>query len=228
MRLLAPVLTSVAACALAASSAAAQACVGLPSFDHVLHLNVAGEFPEAAKAYAVGLGAGKANGPFGNVGVGQVTYDDFEEKSTLGFAEVGFQIPLSRVQICPLAGGSYAVGPNDDLIELEVSQWSATAGAAVGLPLDAGPAQLIPNVALRYEHTSQDVKETGFDPATFTFKATVLDLGLALVLMDRISVQPLAHITLSSSVDSVADQGGGGADDEEDVSFGVFLSIGFP
>lgn len=115
------------------------------------------------------------------------------------------------------------MGPNDDAIGLEVSQWSATGGASVGFPVDAGPAQLIPNVALRYEHTSQDVEETGFDLTTFTYKATVLDIGLALLLSDRVSVQPLAHVTLSSSVDPSV-----GVSDEEDVSFGVFLSIGFP
>jgi hypothetical protein len=209
---------SLAAAALLAAEAAAQACVGLPSFEgRPLRLNVAGEFPDSARAYALGVGLGRANGPFGNVGVGQVTYEGLTEKATLGFVELGIQLSLGPVELCPLAGGYYAVGPNDPAFGLEVETRGGTAGAAIGLPLALGFGSLIPNVGVRYEYVSQRVEETGFEPATFEEGSTVLDLGLALVFGGRVSVQPLVHVPLA-------------AEREEDPSVGVFvsLSLGLP
>ncbi|HUE96988.1 MAG TPA: hypothetical protein VMN39_10025 [Longimicrobiaceae bacterium] len=216
-RLLALILPVIVA-TLLATDAAAQACVGLPSFaGNPLHLNVAGEFPEGATGYAVGVGAGMEGGLFGNVGGGQVSYDGFEEKATLGFAELGFQLPFGRVQACPILGAFVANGPNDPVAGLVVKSWGAAAGAAVGMPVAAGPLNLIPNAAFRFEYVSQDVEELDFFFETSTYKSTVLDLGLALLFRDRISVQPLIHIPVTSDDEET----------EEKPSFGVFASVSF-
>jgi hypothetical protein len=152
-----------------------------------------------------------------------VSFDDFEEKATLGFGEAGWQIPLGPAQVCPIVGGSYAMGPNDDLTGLEVSSWSVVGGAALGYPLgSAGPVQLIPNVALRIERFSQTAEEPGFPAFKSTTNSGILDLGLALVLADRLSVQPLVHVLLNP------EEGVTPADDEERMSFGVFVSLGLP
>jgi hypothetical protein len=217
MRRLVPLLTTVLACALGATSASAQACVGLPSFaGRPFRINGAAEFPEGAKAYAIGIGVGRANGPFATAGAGQASFDDLDGKATIVFAEAGWQIPLGPAQLCPLGGASYAKGPNDEVIGIEASSWSVVGGGALGYPIAAGPAQLIPNVAFRFEHVSQTVTDLVLeDELTETFDGKVVDLGLALVLGNRISVQPLAHIPV-------------GAEEDEDVTFGVFVSLGLP
>jgi hypothetical protein len=199
----------------------AQACLGLPSFaGGSVHLNVAGEFPDSATAYAVGIGAGRQNSLFANLGGGQVSYEGLDEKSSFGFLEFGVQFPARRAQICPIAGGSFGVGPDDDTIGLKVTSSSASAGVAIGLPIAVSALTVIPNAAVKYEYLSvkcevRDVgcEEEGFGATRETFTSGLLDLGLGFVFRDRLSVQPLVHIPF------------GGTD--EDATFGVFASVSF-
>src|SRR5688572_28321881 len=81
-----------------ATEATAQACLGMQSFEgRAVHLNAGGEFPASARAFTIGLGAGKPNGLFANIGVGQISYDyvGVDTKSNLGFLEFGFQYPVA-------------------------------------------------------------------------------------------------------------------------------------
>src|SRR5688572_16187481 len=100
----AALLLAIVAIAFSSYTAAAQTCLGLPSFESgSVHLNVSGEFPDSAKAYAFGIGAGKPNHLFANAGGGIVEYEGFAEKSKVGFLELGYQIPVADFQICPVA-----------------------------------------------------------------------------------------------------------------------------
>jgi hypothetical protein len=108
---------------------------------------------------------------------------------------------------------SYAVGPNDEALWDDITSWQVAGGAALGLPLRTGFANVIPNVAVRYIHDETTVDVIDIGSATETFDGTVLDLGVALVLGDRISVQPIAHVPMSG--------------EEEEVSFGVFAALAF-
>jgi hypothetical protein len=194
--------------------ASAQTCLGLPSFaSGSVHLNVSGEFPDSATAYALGIGAGKANSLFGNIGGGQVSYEGLDEKTTFGFLEFGYQLPVGRAQLCPVAGGTFGAGPDDDLTGIKVTSRSASAGGAFGLPLALGGITVIPNTALKYEYVSVEVEEADVGSTTETSNSGLLDFGLGLVFRDRFSIQPLVHIPF------------GGDDDE--ISFGVFAAFSF-
>jgi len=144
---------------------------------------------------------------------GQVSYDGLDEKTTFGLAELGVQIPVGRAQLCPVAGGYFGAGPDDDAAGLKITSRAASAGAALGFPITLGPLTVIPNTAIKYEYLSVEFDEEGVGPATETSNSGVLDLGLGLVLGDRIGLQPLLHIPF-------------GGEDEE-ISFGVFFSASF-
>jgi hypothetical protein len=162
MRTLKLLTVSLSACLVCVSAAQAQACLGLPSFaSGSVHLNLAAEFPDSAKAYAVGIGAGRERGLFANLGGSQVSLDGFEGKATSGFLEFGLQVPIARAQLCPIAGGSFGVGPDDDAAGQKVTSNSASGGIAFGLPLGSSSLRVIPNAALRYEYFSQKVEESG-------------------------------------------------------------------
>lgn len=212
-------LFTVGASALTARTAAAQTCLGLPSFESgSVHLNVSGEFPDSAKAYAFGLGAGKPNNLFANAGGGLVEYEGFTEKSKLGFLELGYQIPLAGVQICPVVGGYLSVGPDEPIFGLEVTSTVVSFGAAAGRAIEATTSlSLVPNVAAKFDHLSQKVtiddQVNAIEEYSESFNSSVLDLGMALLFKDRVSLQPLLHIPLSG--------------DADDPSFGVFASFGF-
>lgn len=200
------------ALALSAAGAEAQACLGLPSFTHsVVHFNASGEFPDSATAYAAAVGIGKDRSFFADVGAGQVSYEGYDTRATLGFVEIGWQVPIRMAQVCPVAGSYYASGPNDDAFGLKIRTSGASAGLAVGVPLEFAGLSLIPNVAIRYEYSSTRYSEDGFDPETLTSNSGLVDLGLALVLARRLSVQPLYHIPFNS--------------DDTRKTVGVFLAI---
>ena len=208
-------LTIVIVLALRASAAQAQACLGLPSFGNAsVHVNIAGEFPDSATAYALGVGGGRDNQVFGNVGAGQTTYEGLDEKSTFGFLELGYQIPLrARVQVCPIISAYMGAGPDDEEIQLTVRSRGAAAGVAAGMPVRARWLTLIPNVAVRYAFDEFDIVEEGIGSLTERFDGGTVDLGMGAVFNDRISIQPLLHIPF--------------AGDAGEVSFGAFAAVRF-
>jgi hypothetical protein len=214
MRKVERVLLPLVVSALCASGVEAQACLGQPSYQgRAAHFNAGGEFPDSATAWSLGLGAGKPDGLFANLGGGQVSYEGLSGKATLGFLEFGFQYPVGRVQFCPVAGGFFAAGPDDELARITVTSRGATAGLAAGAAFEMGMLSLIPNAAVKYEYVSQKVVEEDVSEGTSTFDSTLLDLGLALLFRDRISVQPLVHFPLSG--------------EDSDPSVGVYASVGF-
>ncbi len=213
LKLLVPVLLAAAA---APSAVRAQACLGLPSFANgSVHLNVAGEFPDSATAYAVGIGAGKQDALFANLGGGLVEFEGYDQTSKFGFLEFGYQFPLGSAQLCPIGGGTYATGPDDETYGLKVTSRSATGGLALGLPIGMGAFRLIPNAAVKYDHTSVKFDEEGIGSSRETYKTGIVDVGLGFVFFDRISIQPLAHIPIYSNID------------DDKVSYGVFGSFSF-
>ena len=208
-------LALVISLALPASAAHAQACLGLPSFGNAaIHINLAGEFPDSATAYALGVGVGRDNHMFGNIGAGQITYEGLSEKSTFGFVELGYQVPLpARVQVCPIISGYIGAGPDDEEIQLTVRSRGAAAGVAAGVPLHTRWLTFIPNIGVRYAVDELDIVEEGIGSLTDRFTGGTVDLGIGAVFNDRISIQPLLHIPFGS--------------DAGDTSFGVFATVAF-
>ena len=198
-------------CSVSGSSAAAQACLGLPSFaGGSVHVNGAGEFPDSATSYALALSGGTHDGLFGNVGAGQVEYSGFREKSTLGFLEFGIQKPVRRAQVCPIVGGYLGVGPDEPDLGLTVTSYAGAAGLAVGVPLGTRTFRVIPNVAARYQYTAERVEQEEIGSSRDSFSDAMLDLGLGFVILDRLGIQPIAHIPVSGA--------------RREISYGVFVS----
>lgn len=214
MRKLKLVILLFAGITLYAQQAAAQACLGLPSFaNRPAHVTVGLEFPDSASSFAVGLGAGRHNNLFANLGGGQITFEGEASKANLGFLELGYQLAISKAQICPIAGGYFSTGPDDEEIGLKVTTRGAVGGLAAGVPFTVSMLTLVPNAAVRYEYTSQKVDETEIGSANFTSNATTLDLGIGIVVRDFIAVQPLVHVPLSG--------------DGDKSWFGVYASVAF-
>ena len=192
---------------LSASVSSAQTCLGLPSFAvGKAHVNASVDVQDSATAYAAGLGAGTPNSLFATIGGGLVKYQGYQSNSKFGFLEFGYQVPVARLQVCPVAGGSFGVGPDDN--GFKVTSRSAAAGGAVGMQL----GMLIPNASVRYNYFSDKVEEQGIGSETTTSNATIADLGLSLVVKSRFVVQPIVHVPLSGG---------------DKTSWGVFLALAF-
>jgi hypothetical protein len=219
MRTLKLLTLSIVSAALSASAASAQTCLGLPSFvNGSVHVNGSGEFYEDATTYAAGIGAGRPNNLFANLGGGQTmldaTVDSPEGKTKFGFLEFGYQLPLATAQFCPIAGGYFSAGPDDDATGQKVTTYGATAGFALGVPIAVGNFRVIPNGGLQYQYGSQKVEFEGVEATNGSFDEGTVNLGLALVFGDRFSIQPLAHIPF-------------GAEPDAKTNFGVFASVSF-
>ena len=220
MRKLKLAILVFAASTLSVSAAAAQACLGLPSFSaRPAHINLGLEFPESASSYAIGVGAGRHNSLFANLGGGFVSYDDDRDlegkapTSSLGFLEFGYQVAVSKLQLCPVGGGYFAVGPDDELAGIKVTTRGATAGLSVGMPIKFAMITLVPNTAVRYDYASQKVEEQDIGSANTTYNSSFLDLGLGLIFRDRFGIQPLVHVPISG--------------DDAKTSFGLYASVAF-
>lgn len=190
----------------------AQTCLGLPSFAHnPVHVNAALDFPDSASVYALGVGAGRHQNLFANLGGGRISFEGFDGAANFGFLEFGYQIPIAGLQVCPIAGGTFAVGPDDDEAGLTSTSRSASAGFALGISLPLGFVTLVPNAAARYGVVSQKVEQTGVESITVNSNSGVIDLGIALMLGSRFSIQPLLHLPFAA--------------DEEKSSVGIFISF---
>lgn len=201
----------LSASAFPASGVSAQACLGLPSFTIAsVHINGSGEFADSANAFAVGVGAGRHNGLFANLGAGQVLYTGLNH-ATFGFLEFGVQLPVGRMQLCPIAGGQFAAGPDDDGAGIKVTTRAATAGLAFGLPLGDRTFKVIPNAAVKYEYVSQKFDEVDIGSSSETLTSGVVDLGVGFTFHDRFSIQPLAHIPFGGLTNN--------------VTYGIFASV---
>lgn len=201
--------------AVAAPGVSAQACLGLPAFkDASVHLNVAAQFPDSARSYAAGIGAGVEDGVFLNLGGAVVTYQGLDEQARLGFAEVGFQLPLGRVQICPIAGGYLGGGPDLPDFGLSVTSRGGSAGVALGLRLALAAVSAIPTASVKYEYLAQKIEAEDASPATETSHSGLLGLGLGLIYRERFTLQPLAQIPFAT--------------DDGAISFGVLASVILP
>ena len=194
--------------------ALSQACLGLPNVAHHTRITGSASFADSSKAFGAAFGGGLSHGLFGDVGVSRVTYDNVSGGTNGAFAEGGIRLPFPALpfELCPVAGLGFGTGPkNIGGPGTDVSYRSATGGIAVGVPIGwTGLIELIPNATVAWSYTSQ--KNTVQDgSSTSTSHEDAIDLGLALLLFDRLSVQPTYQIPFSS--------------DYGDKTWGVFVGV---
>ena len=194
----------------------AQVCLGLPPFGTAsIHVNFAAEFPDSAAGYAVGVGGGRDDNAFANIGMGLITYEGLDDQSIYGFLEIGYQLRLSMLQICPVASGYLGSGPDDDEIGISTSSRGIGGGLAAGIKFGSRTLSVIPNAAVRFALDEVEFEEDEIDESvTETFEGGSADVGLALVLFDRVSIQPIVHFPFGS--------------EDTETTFGIFAAVRFP
>ncbi len=202
-----------------AASAAAQTCLGYPSFRRgAVRLNVGGYSSKDGQAYAGAVSAGRADGVFAGIGGGVAIDDSTEVTSSAVTLEGGYQINLFRsgAQLCPIVGGGLIFGPYD-LDGIDYTTAIATAGLALGLPVSLSSGiRIVPNVAVRYEYDSQkQLPVAGGEALRANQSFGVVDVGFAWVIKDAFSIQPTWQKAF-------------GLDQPDDGSFGLLLSLRVP
>jgi hypothetical protein len=199
----------------------AQSCLGLPSFANPIHITGGSQVGDGWRTYSAGLALGRDGGLFGAVGGGRYTEDDVDGAVNSASAELGMQFGIAGAQLCPVIGGGYGAATTEYTRavlgpDMEFTQRAATAGLALGVPVAAGAVRLVPNGAVKWEHAWLRY-DAGPDGATTTTASNgLLDLGLGVVLWDRLSITPVYSIEFATK-DGV----------EAERFFGLFGSISF-
>lgn len=202
-----------------ADSAAAQTCLGYPSFRRgAVRLNVGGYSSKDGQAYAGAVSAGRSDGVFAGLGGGIAIDDSTDATSSAVTLEGGYQMKLfgSAAQLCPVVGAGLIFGPYD-LDGIDYTTAIVTGGLALGLPYSLSSGmRVVPNVAVRYEYDSQkQLPVAGGDALRANQSFGVVDVGFAWVIRDAFSIQPTWQKAF-------------GLEQPDDGSFGILLSLRVP
>ncbi|HEY9014450.1 MAG TPA: hypothetical protein VIM84_05265 [Gemmatimonadales bacterium] len=171
----------------------AQTCMGMASFRHApFQMTGSGHFSQLSNSFGASLGFGLPFGPYGTVGVSSTAYDGVTGSAVGLGARAGFQLMMGKAQICPNAGYTLEMGPNEDATGVDLLSRRASFGLQVGTMLSAGPRlQVVPSVGLVYVR-SRDTAENSSGASLYDISNEygMADLGLGIVLTRQISIRP--------------------------------------
>ena len=200
------------------AQAAAQTCVGMPSFTSgQMQMAAGGQFADGANSFGGTFGYGVPKGLYGKAGIGTTSYDGLDGSSFDFGVSGGYQVPLhaSRVaEICPVASLSLGSGPNDIFgTGADMSSRTFAAGASVGALLGRNPQlRFVPNASFQFAN-SRIKLDDGTDSASDSQTYGLLSLGTGFVFNSRFSLNPSISIPVGSDV--------------YDTSFGINGAINF-
>jgi hypothetical protein len=186
---------------LLSTKAAAQTCVGMPSFSSgQMQVTGGGSFADGASSFGGTFGYGAPKGLYGKAGVGTTSYDVFDGSSFDFSAGAGYQIPLhaSRMaELCPVASLSIGSGPNDvGGSGLDMSSRTFAFGAAVGALVGrSSQVQILPNASFQFANTRLSIDD-GTTSQAGSESYGLLTLGTGFVFNSRFSLNPSISIPM--------------------------------
>ena len=184
---------------LLATRAAAQTCVGMPSFSSGrMQVAGGGTFADGASSFGGTFGYGTPKGLYGKAGIGTTSYDALSGSSFDLNLGGGYQIPLhaSRMaEVCPVASLSVGSGPNNVLGSgVDMSSRTLAFGASVGgLVGHSTQMQILPNASFQFANT-RATADDGTTSASASESYGLLTLGTGFVFSSRFSVNPSVSI----------------------------------
>jgi len=183
------------------TQAAAQTCVGMPSFSSG-HMQVSGgaQFADGANSFGGQFGYGMPKSFYGKAGIGTTSYDPFNGSSFDLNLGGGYQIPLhaSRTaELCPVGNLSLSSGPNDvQGSGVDLSGRTFSFGASVGALLGRSQQlRFVPNAAFQFANT-RATADDGTTSASASESYALLTLGTGFVFNSRFSLNPSINLPI--------------------------------
>jgi hypothetical protein len=211
-------LLSLALTLLLGTRAAAQTCVGMPSFSSgQMQIAAGGSFADGASSLGGTFGYGVPKGVYGKAGIGTTSYDGFDGSSFDLNLGGGYQVPLATsrmAELCPVASLSLGSGPDDILgTGVDMSSRTFSFGAAVGaLVGNSSQMQILPNASFQFANTRAEMDD-GTNSVSGSESYALLTLGTGFVFNSRYSLNPSISIPVGL--------------DGSDASFGLAGAIHF-
>jgi hypothetical protein len=189
-------LLSLTLSATLGSIAAAQTCVGMPSFTSG-HMQVAGggAFTDGVNSFGASLGYGVPAGLYGKAGLGTTDYDGLDGSSFDLNLSGGYQTTMGRrhdVAVCPVANFSYGSGPNDiGGSGVDMSSTSIGFGFMAGKVLGRNPRmQFIPNAGLGFAYSKIKLEDSAGGSVDGSDSYALATMGVGLLFNSSVSVNP--------------------------------------
>jgi hypothetical protein len=201
-----------------AAQAAAQTCVGMPSFSSgQMQLAGGGQFADGANSFGGTFGYGTPKGLYGKAGIGSTSYDGLDGSSFDFGVGGGYQVPLhsSRMaELCPIASLNLGSGPNDILGSgVDMSSRTIAFGASVGALVNRNPQlRILPNASFQFANSRVKLDD-GTGSAADSQSYGLLSLGTGFVFNSRFSLNPSISIPVGL--------------DGGDTSFGLIGAMNF-
>lgn len=183
----------------------AQACLGAPSYRVApLQLGVGASFTDGSKGAGVQVGLGERQGLFMNLGLSLNSYDGIDGSGTSVGGSLGYDVaitptpasgpaPSTSVSLCPIASIGYTKLPSfsDGVSTYDAHELDAGGGVALGVSVTASPTvSVIPFGSFTYNYGRATVSTTGYGSASASDSYGIADLGIGLLLNQRISLRP--------------------------------------
>ncbi|MBX3133025.1 MAG: hypothetical protein KF689_06520 [Gemmatimonadaceae bacterium] len=201
IRVLVPALLALVAMP---ALAAAQACLGSPSFA-TNHLQLAGSFMFSSDFEELGAGfTSGSNSYFGGLGISSYAFDGSDANVRLG-GRLGSQVPVSasgRVQACPLLSASYGLTTKDyNGTGGDLHTQSYGLGLAIGGELmRSNRVALVPSVSAT---VLRDVFRVtgGLAPTDDQDTYILAGAAVGIVLSDALAIRPAVAFPINAAFD---------------------------
>jgi hypothetical protein len=175
--------------------AAAQTCVGMPSFSSG-HMQVAGggQFTDGASGFDGTFGYGVPQSVYGKATIGRTSYDGLSGSSFDYGLGGGYQVPLHTkrmAELCPTASLSMGSGPHDILgTGVDMSSRTVAFGGSVGMLVGGSPQfRILPNASFQFANTRAKL-DNGTTSSSNSESYGLLTLGTGFVFNSRFSLNP--------------------------------------
>jgi len=183
---------------LAAKPAAAQLCVGNPSFVYgPYQASIAAAFSSNVRGIEAGAAAG-GNTIFGGAGLLVLNFTDIDVRTAGVYGQVGAELAADRdnkIMICPAVRIDVLAGP--DVGPVDNSSIALQGGGSIGMVVsDAGDMQIVPFFGLALVHTRLSSSFAGTE-TTFTDNGGHADLGVGFVFHHTAAITPSVSIPFS-------------------------------
>jgi hypothetical protein len=187
-------VVTLALLAIVRSAAVAQTCMGMASYSSgPVQVAGHGSTTTGANRFGASVGYGLPGSVFGSAGVATTSWDGADASLDFG-GQVGYQMQVSKAQICPVA--SLTLGNGPDGAGFNTSTRSATFGLAIGTAFGTSRMQIVPTAGLGLENLHAKVEDTGTG-VTGEGSDThgIANLGVGLIF-NNISVRPNVSVPL--------------------------------
>ncbi|HEX4347765.1 MAG TPA: hypothetical protein VHZ73_09340 [Vicinamibacterales bacterium] len=187
------VLAALTMCAVYATPASAQTCLGRAPFDDA-PWQARVESGSSRDVRSFGLSAYRgASALFGGVSADLDGYSTLSETAVAVGATVGFDRPVraisSRLHVCPIVTVQHQFGPNP--VTADISANVVAYGARAGIVAFENPSlQVVPMVGMEAQWERDTVTPAGASSVSGSNTFTVTRLGIGFVINKRTSLVP--------------------------------------